>query len=135
MHIHILVPLLTVLAYSSLARAWWCIGIKQEFNCVRNSPGGCSSTWYKAAARDGGGEVIDTGGTGIGLDTKSLCGTWFDGVGRLECHGDITANCAQNVATFGGYNCRTHCNGDDVCQRTPPGFIDGYIIASNLICA
>ncbi|KAF8161689.1 hypothetical protein B0H34DRAFT_806843 [Crassisporium funariophilum] len=117
MTLHNILLVITVLAYGTAAQAWWCLGIKEDYHCERQ---GCIRTWYKAVAENGHGPVTETGGTGIGLSPSSLCGTYFDGIGTLNCHGDVNGNCVQNVASFAGYTCRTHCDNDDVCNRTPP---------------
>jgi hypothetical protein len=92
--------------------------------------------FYKAVTENGGGRETTAGGSGLGFSVRDLCGTHFDGIGTLECTGDVTANCRQGVARLGGYTCRTHCDNDDDCKRSNDFFgINGWVIPSQIICA
>ena len=126
------VLLLSALAASQLSAAWICVGIMEEDYC--NMLGGCTRAYYKTALQDG--NLAQSGGSGIGYNVGDLCGTYFDGIGTLNCWGNIWGNCEQNVASLGGFNCRTRCNDDKNCQSTRfPQLGQSAFLPPSLVCA
>lgn len=112
--------------------AWICAGILEEDYC--NMLGGCTRSFYLVAKQDD--NVQKNGGSGEGAYSVSeLCGQTWENIGTLECTGDVEAACVDNVATIGGFTCRTRCDGDGTCvQYSLPSLGQSASMPAALVC-
>jgi hypothetical protein len=116
-----------------LSQASWCVGIKESWDANRF---GTVRQWSKIAKEFGSDREIEIDPSGVGHGIDSLCGANFDGIGTLQCTGDVRAKCQANVATLDGFKCRTHCDGDKDCGNSglPIFPTQGFSTSADLIC-